>query len=754
MIALIPPLPDLNAAPTAPKSAIAPQELVGQANFPSLLGGLKVDIAQVVPPSEVRPDDAGRIASDLAPEPKALPSSPMAAGGNSFPQIGMRLPNGLPDMETPFAQQPPEGRETSGGIQTGKSPESQSARAMVSGGTKQASLVLPRIEPRDLAQSEVGKVSSRAPSPLDTPDETGQDAAIPGGDVFPLLQDVTGATELASEASAPLLPERSVKQGETPAVEEVRAPIQLSSLIASSRPSDQPEADGPDKVPLGKGVDAPIDTSRVDTSDDAKPLRPKPLAGKGAEVNLAKDKLVDQRPDETTDIGRAQFVNEVPIIASSDNTVPTRVEADPAAGSMGLSRVADGKDLSMSLRPLAASMEPPSNAPLTRQGSEPPRQQYEIRTNDIAIEKRPAEATPQPPIENKVQAAKAETAKQESAKIADPDDAIRIPTTSAPKLQTQLATPEAQDSKLEPARFAQTSQAAVQLAAKSIAENQLARSPKAVESRAKIELNLPRTPAAASALPPVPEISSVRPVTPVEGEADVDPVSSRAPLTAVVHSVGSPVIAPSQTGQSTLEFGAPQTTAAQSQANATPVALQTGTPAPVTDTSTPSRLAPQLENTIDQLAEARSAAQASRPELTVRHQEFGAITMRLEAMGNDFRATLSARDPGFVPAIQTALAERSVAASSETTGSGAQRGNEQGSAQSGSQSGSHTGQFAGSPGGGWNPQGNYGSSTGAGQGTSQPYTGQTENRDEDSGSERGNSLGRATGSPGEGEIFA
>ncbi|MEO1221802.1 MAG: hypothetical protein AAFY42_10700, partial [Pseudomonadota bacterium] len=618
------------------------------------------------------------------------------------------------------------GSETTGGTQTRKNPEPQSLGAMVSGEVEEASLVLPRIVPRDLAQSDVGEVSSRAPSPTNIPAEAEQDAAVPDGDVLSLLRDATAATEPAPEASAPILPDRSIKQDDTPAVDDKRASLQLSSSIPSSQTREQSEADDPDSVPLAMGLDAPTDMSRADGSGDAKPLHPKPLEDNDAEVKLGETRVVENRPNMVTDIGRTRFVNEVPTIASPDDTVTTRGEADPVAASVGLPNVAEATDLSASPRPIAAGTESPSHAALTPQHSELRTQRREMRTDDIAAEKRPA----------------------------DPTDSINTPTKTAPKPQIQLATLDAQDTESEPVKLAQTSQVAGQLAAMANAETQALRAPKAGETRVKTESGVPRTTAASIALPPIPEISPVRPATPVEDEPELDADTRRAPLPAVVQFTGSAVIAPSQTGQSPLEFGASQTTITQPQASAMPVAPQTGTPTPLTDTSTASRLSPQIENMIDQLTETRSAAQTNRPELTVRHQEFGAITMRLEAMGNDLRATLTARDPGFVPAIQTALVERSVAASSETTGTGTQRGNEHSSAQSGSHSGSHNGQFAGSPGGGWNPQGNYGSSTGAGQGTSQPYTGQTENRDEDSGSERGNKMGRGTGSTGEGEIFA
>jgi hypothetical protein len=126
----------------------------------------------------------------------------------------------------------------------------------------------------------------------------------------------------------------------------------------------------------------------------------------------------------------------------------------------------------------------------------------------------------------------------------------------------------------------------------------------------------------------------------------------------------------------------------------------------------PSRAAPspQLEQTITAVGDLREAIRAVRPEMTLRHAEFGAVSLRLEAAGaQDWRVVLASRDPGFVPAIQAALAERAVAAAAETSLSA-------GAGQQGGQNGS------GEP--------RYGSSLGSGQGGSQPYSGQHPTRDE------------------------
>lgn len=224
-------------------------------------------------------------------------------------------------------------------------------------------------------------------------------------------------------------------------------------------------------------------------------------------------------------------------------------------------------------------------------------------------------------------------------------------------------------------------------------------------------------------------------------EADL----ARAPQTPAP-SLPAPPSAAQQSLQAGVDTAAPQPAAPQAQAITAPTAPQPSAQVPASDPGNAARLAAQLESTIDQLTETRSNLQASKPELTVRHQEFGAITMRLETLGNDLRATLSARDPGFVPAIQSALAERAVAVSGETASSSGQRSAEQSNSQSSN--------LANSNGQGWHSDGRYGSSTGSGQGTSQPYTGQTENRDEDRSSNPGRTSTTGDGQAGDGELFA
>ena len=120
----------------------------------------------------------------------------------------------------------------------------------------------------------------------------------------------------------------------------------------------------------------------------------------------------------------------------------------------------------------------------------------------------------------------------------------------------------------------------------------------------------------------------------------------------------------------------------------------------------PSDPSAPVETAIAQAGTLREALRAQRPEMVVRHEEFGMISLRLEPAAPDqWRAVLASRDPGFVPAIQAALAERALAPLPAATDSGTGMG------QNG------TGEQR------------YGASPNGGQGSSQPYLGQSGGRD-------------------------
>ena len=141
---------------------------------------------------------------------------------------------------------------------------------------------------------------------------------------------------------------------------------------------------------------------------------------------------------------------------------------------------------------------------------------------------------------------------------------------------------------------------------------------------------------------------------------------------------------------------APAERVAEATANAT---------APAADQTAPGA---RGEAAIDQVGALREALRSARPAMTLRHAEFGTIALSIEpAAGDQWRAVLASRDPGFVPAIQAALAERALApaAASDTGFSG--QSHQHGASQNGA------------------GEQRYGSSPNSGQGGSQPYLGQS-----------------------------
>ncbi len=210
---------------------------------------------------------------------------------------------------------------------------------------------------------------------------------------------------------------------------------------------------------------------------------------------------------------------------------------------------------------------------------------------------------------------------------------------------------------------------------------------------------------------------------------DTDQTSEldKRPLQPIRHEVtaSAPTAAPSQSvlaGATSAPVQSAELPATQQPAAAQPSAPTNPVSAPV-EARSDARATTQLDSVIDHLVEARESGRAAKPEMTLRHQEFGAINLRLEATGADLRASLSARDPAFVPAVQAALADRAIAASSESAPGQSQRGQDQQGANQ-NWSGGH---------GSSQSDRSYGSSTGSGHASSQPYPEQTSQRDEEAG---------------------
>jgi len=227
-----------------------------------------------------------------------------------------------------------------------------------------------------------------------------------------------------------------------------------------------------------------------------------------------------------------------------------------------------------------------------------------------------------------------------------------------------------------------------------------------------------------AAAPMPPEVTSTLHEAPASVPALVAEMASGAG-----DDLGSTAAAPSAPAQAA---GAPPQ-AASPLTPATPAPALQPAPAPDRADHRGALAAPQLESTIAQVGELREALRAARPEMTLHHAEFGFVSLRLEAAGAEgWRAVLASRDPGFVPAIQTALAERAlaVAASAEADPSGAQTG------------------------GGQNGAGDqrYGASPNGGQGPSQPYSSQSGPRDGEAAPDhRRPSTAAALAARGEGE---
>jgi hypothetical protein len=201
------------------------------------------------------------------------------------------------------------------------------------------------------------------------------------------------------------------------------------------------------------------------------------------------------------------------------------------------------------------------------------------------------------------------------------------------------------------------------------------------------------------------------------GPATRAPVPTLTPVTAEAPASDHEATDPA-TMLDALPDSAPAS-AATSAAPANPAPLAPATPTPAQPAVIEQRAEPRApaanqESTIAQVGEIREALRSVRPEMTLRHAEFGIVSLRIEgataAAPQDWRAVLASRDPGFVPAVQAALADRAIAASADTASTGSQTGSGGGSGSSSDRS--------------------YGFSQWSGQGSSQPYLEHSGKRDE------------------------
>ncbi len=261
-----------------------------------------------------------------------------------------------------------------------------------------------------------------------------------------------------------------------------------------------------------------------------------------------------------------------------------------------------------------------------------------------------------------------------------------------------------------------------------------------VSARSRSYANLPHRSASAVTLQPLATLA-----------LEAEPLAVAAPDTALSGLAPASASASATAPSGAILPSAPPAGIAPALAVPPP-----STPPPSTQpVVAPTVAAATIEQVIEQVAEAREAGRGLRPEMTVRHSEFGAVAMRLEPVAAgwrgpaDWRATLTARDPGFVPAVNAALGERIVAAAGE--GAAAQNNFSQRSPDQQSQSfaqNSHGGLAAGFGGG----EARYGSSPGSGHANGKPYLG-----DEGDGGSTGTAMDQADPSapiPRDGSLFA
>lgn len=73
-----------------------------------------------------------------------------------------------------------------------------------------------------------------------------------------------------------------------------------------------------------------------------------------------------------------------------------------------------------------------------------------------------------------------------------------------------------------------------------------------------------------------------------------------------------------------------------------------------------------FEAVVDRLADAREQARPGLASMQIRHSEFGNVSVQFELAGRALKVALSSNDAAFAPTMQAALAERPIAAISET----------------------------------------------------------------------------------------
>lgn len=165
-----------------------------------------------------------------------------------------------------------------------------------------------------------------------------------------------------------------------------------------------------------------------------------------------------------------------------------------------------------------------------------------------------------------------------------------------------------------------------------------------------------------AALAPIPAAPALPDAAP--SEASDSPPGSASPASAAAPPSGSTAEA---VAQPALAAASASASAPPPLAAAAPVPAATGGER-VEAPRAAAAIGAQQEQSIAQVDGLREALRSARPEMTMRHAEFGFVSLRLEQAAPDqWRAVLASRDPGFVPAVQAALADRAITAAADSS---------------------------------------------------------------------------------------
>lgn len=687
---MIPILPELTAKPTAPKSAIAPQLLVGVASFPALLEqsgiALPKRLERELPGIEQAPDQPELLPLPSPVERETKPGFTPDAG-NGFPDPGSLLPLDLPhDGAANRAVPVPRGNPLIPEVSL--SPEQ-----------RKAPLDLQVLENRARLEQPLAVNPVHFDDTFASPDPVVQSAPL----------DAPPSPAVSGVAALELIP----------ANPEVEVLSQLSQMIE--------RGDGQSRAERGSSALArdpqPIVTQSIGVATRSV------STGEQAEQHPAAEAKqhppMDRMPRVETRLpAYARHTPHTPKTAPETDT-PAPSRSLPEEGTLN----ADRKTGAISTPEASGVRQPVDTSesaiePEFTRASDSPRAHTSPpvypRHTPQTLKTAPEIDAPTPsrslPEEDRLNADR----KTGATNVAEASAARQPVDTSEPAIDPEFTrTPEAPRAdqatrRPAPSHREQYTSEPTHQALKIVADPQL--TPASLVTHAPPTSAEPQpAPAHKTALAP----ESTRAV----------PIATAPQVTAVRDVEDSEVKARNAAPQATPTAHSPASTTPP-VADAAPANTLNHTHQPAVshapaqlETRHDFRVNAQVEAAIEQLVQARETGRAARPEMTVRHSEFGAINVRIEAVGTDLRATLNARDPGFVPAIHAALAERGIAAPTDAASSQPQRGHDQGSGNANSHSGS--------AGQGQHSDPRYGNSLGSGQASSQPYREQSRSHDDE-----------------------